>query len=290
MIRSMTGYGKAEKQLNGRKVVVEIKSLNSKQFDLNLKIPNELRAYEHQLRRKVSEKSIRGKIEVYISIERVLENKHQVIDQYTASAYIKHLSELSEQLEISLPEDVFSLLLRLPDIFVSQEAELKPDETETLLSILELALEEFDAFRLKEGTALMLDIESRINNIMKILKQIEPFESERQTSIKQRITKNLQENFQFENLDTNRFEQELIYYLERLDITEEKVRLAQHCNYFLETIIEEQSGRKLSFITQEIGREINTIGSKANDADIQRLVVNMKDELEKIKEQLFNII
>jgi uncharacterized protein (TIGR00255 family) len=290
MIRSMTGYGKAEQLLNGRKIIIEIKSLNSKQLDLSLKIPAELRALEYNLRQTLTNKILRGKAEAYISIERATVDSNQLIDPEVASLYLHHLTELSKQLNIPLPEDIFSLLLKLPGIMTSTEAELKPDDTEKVIKTLHKAIEAFDAFRLQEGKALMLDIENRINTISELLVLIEPHEKIRLDTVRQRMLKSLQELSQYENLDSNRFEQELIYYLERLDITEEKVRLAQHCHYFLETIKEDQPGRKLAFITQEIGREINTIGSKANDANIQRLVVMMKDELEKVKEQLFNII
>jgi uncharacterized protein (TIGR00255 family) len=290
MIRSMTGYGKAEQLLNGRKVIIEIKSLNSKQLDLSLRIPAELRALEHSLRQTISNKIIRGKAEVYISIEKASVDSNQLIDPDIAKLHLKHLTELSQQLNTPLPEDVFSLLLKIPGIMTSYEAELMPGDTEVVIKTLHTAIEAFDAFRLQEGKALMHDIENRIRSISQLLEKIEPFEKDRLNTVRQRITKSLQELTQYENIDANRFEQELIYYLERLDITEEKVRLAQHCHYFSETLSDDQPGRKLSFITQEIGREINTIGSKANDASIQRLVVMMKDELEKIKEQLFNII
>lgn len=290
MIRSMTGFGKAEKILTDKKIHIEIRSLNSKQFDLNLKIPSELRPIENQIRQQSSNIAIRGKTEVLIAIQGQAEKAVQQIDLAAAKAYSVQLQKLADELNVPLPDDIYSLLLKMPGIFSSDENELSEQLYATILETLAEALQNFDQYRIQEGSALKEDMVLHVEQITKSLAQIEPLEKTRKETVIQRISKGLQEVFGKDAVDPNRFEQEMIYYLERLDITEEKVRLSAHCRYFMETIGEEQAGRKLSFITQEMGREINTIGSKANDASIQRLVVKMKDELEKIKEQLFNIL
>lgn len=290
MIRSMTGFGKAEKTLTDKKIHIEVRSLNSKQFDLNLKIPAELRPIENQIRQQSSSIAIRGKTEVLIAIQGQAEKAVQQIDIGAAKAYSVQLQKLANELDVPLPEDIYSLLLKMPGIFTSNENELSGELYAIILETLAEALQNFDQYRIQEGSALMADMVQRLQQITNSLAQIEPLEETRKEALIQRISKGLQELSGKDAVDPNRFEQEMIYYLERLDITEEKVRLSAHCRYFMETIGDEQAGRKLSFITQEMGREINTIGSKANDASIQRLVVNMKDELEKIKEQLFNIL
>ncbi len=290
MIRSMTGFGKAEKILTDKKIHIEVRSLNSKQFDLNLKIPPELRPIENQLRQQSSNIAIRGKTEVLIAIQGQAEKAVQKIDLSAAKAYSLQLKKLADELNVPLPDDIYSLLLKMPGIFSSDENELSEQLYTTIIETLAEALQNFDQYRIQEGSALKEDMVLHLEQITNSLAQIEPLEKTRKETVIQRISKGLQEVSGKDAVDPNRFEQEMIYYLERLDITEEKVRLSAHCRYFMETIGEEQAGRKLSFITQEMGREINTIGSKANDASIQRLVVKMKDELEKIKEQLFNIL
>ncbi len=290
MIRSMTGFGKAEKILTDKKIHIEVRSLNSKQFDLNLKIPPELRPIENQLRQQSSNIAIRGKTEVLIAIQGQAEKAVQKIDLSAAKAYSLQLKKLADELNVPLPDDIYSLLLKMPGIFSSDENELSEQLYTTIIETLAEALQNFDQYRIQEGSALKEDMVLHLEQITNSLAQIEPLEKTRKETVIQRISKGLQEVSGKDAVDPNRFEQEMIYYLERLDITEEKVRLSAHCRYFMETIGEDQAGRKLSFITQEMGREINTIGSKANDASIQRLVVKMKDELEKIKEQLFNIL
>ena len=286
----MTGYGKAEQIYLTKKIVVEIKTLNSKQLDLSVKLPQEIKSQELYYRNEVSSILQRGKVDVTISITDTNVEQNTHIEKDVIASYLKQIKEISEEYNIPQSADLAMLLFKMPGIFVTPEQEY--DETflekvkETLLSAISMT----DDFRKKEGEILKNDLIKRKNLIEQYLAEVTPFESNRHENIKNKLIKNLTELTQTGKYDENRFEQELIFYLEKLDITEEKVRLAKHCSYFDETIDEEGAGKKLGFIAQEMGREINTLGSKANDADIQRLVVKMKDELEKIKEQLFNIL
>ncbi len=286
----MTGYGKAEQIYLTKRIVVEIKTLNSKQLDLSIKLPQEIRPQELDYRNIVSSTLQRGKVDVVISITDTNVEQNTHIEKEVVASYLKQVKEISEEYNIPQSSDLAMLLFKMPGIFVTPEQEY--DETflekvkETLLSAISMT----DDFRTKEGEILKNDLIKRKNLIEQYLAEVTPFESNRHENIKNKLIKNLTELTQTGKYDENRFEQELIYYLEKLDITEEKVRLTKHCSYFDETIDEEGAGKKLGFIAQEMGREINTLGSKANDADIQRLVVKMKDELEKIKEQLFNIL
>lgn len=292
MIRSMTGYGKQQQQVGSGKITVEIKSLNSKQLDLNLRLPADLKQLEFDLRNRISESVRRGKVDFYVTIEDSDLKKVGRIDREVAAAAFEQLNEMVYALRIQLPQDMASLLLKFPGVIANGDGDVMLPEslskalTSTALSVLN----EFDAFRMQEGQALKLDILSHINLIISLLDEVTPFENQRTELLKNRLMKNVSEVSDHLKFDPNRFEQELIYYLEKLDISEEKVRLRQHCNYFMEAIDEDYAGKKLGFIVQEIGREINTLGSKANDAQIQRIVVQMKDELEKIKEQLFNVL
>ena len=292
MIRSMTGYGKQQQQVGSGKITVEIKSLNSKQLDLNLRLPADLKQLEFDLRNRISESVRRGKVDFYVTIEDSDLKKVGRIDREVAAAAFEQLNEMAYALRIQLPQDMTSLLLKFPGVIANGDGDVMLPEslskalTSTALSVLN----EFDAFRMQEGQALKLDILSHINLIISLLDEVTPFENQRTELLKNRLMKNVSEVSDHLKFDPNRFEQELIYYLEKLDISEEKVRLRQHCNYFMEAIDEDYAGKKLGFIVQEIGREINTLGSKANDAQIQRIVVQMKDELEKIKEQLFNVL
>ena len=286
----MTGYGKAEQIYLTKRIVVEIKTLNSKQLDLSIKLPQEIRPQELDYRNIVSSTLQRGKVDVVISITDTNVEQNTHIEKEVVASYLKQVKEISEEYNIPQSSDLAMLLFKMPGIFVTPEQEY--DETflekvkETLLSAISMT----DDFRTKEGEILKNDLIKRKNLIEQYLAEVTPFESNRHENIKNKLIKNLTELTQTGKYDENRFEQELIYYLEKLDITEEKVRLTKHCSYFDETINEEGAGKKLGFIAQEMGREINTLGSKANNADIQRIVVNMKDELEKIKEQLFNIL
>ena len=286
----MTGYGIAEQTYNTKKITVEIKTLNSKQLDLQVKLPNELRFAELDFRNKVGAKLQRGKIDVVISITDTDLSQSYHIDQDIVKAYKDQIEAISHNLGIAPANDMATVLFRMPGIFnVPVESYddafvAKVDET------LDQALDIVDGFRVQEGNTLKKDLLHRVDLILGLLGEVEPYEKSRHEVIKQRITKNLGELTTSGQYDENRFEQELIYYLEKLDITEEKVRLRQHCNYFNESCDEDQAGKKLGFISQEMGREINTLGSKANEVNIQKLVVKMKDELEKIKEQVCNIL
>ena len=285
----MTGYGKAEQLYNTNNICVEIKTLNSKQLDLSLKLPQELKASEFDYRNEISARLQRGKVDATITVTNtdVAQNTH--IEKEVVASYFEQINSISKEYNIPEAKDVASIVFRMPGIFVAPTQDYDDEFLAKIMETLVQALEMTDDFRAKEGIVLKKDLVKRVELILGYLAEVEPFEKNRHEIIKGRLQKNLQE-LTSGGYDENRFEQELIFYLEKLDITEEKVRLRKHCDYFMETIDEEGAGKKLGFIAQEMGREINTLGSKANDADIQRLVVKMKDELEKIKEQLFNIL
>ena len=290
MIKSMTGYGKAEQIYSTKRIVVEIKTLNSKQLDLSIKLPQEIRPQELDYRNIVSSTLQRGKVDVVISITDTNVEQNTHIEKEVVASYLNQIKEISEEYNIPQSSDLAMLLFKMPGIFVTPEQEYDDSFLEKVKETLLSAIAMTDEFRTKEGEILKNDLIKRKDLIMQYLDEVAPFEDNRHENIKNKLIKNLTELTTKGQYDENRFEQELIYYLEKLDITEEKVRLGKHCSYFDETIDEEGAGKKLGFIAQEMGREINTLGSKANDADIQRLVVKMKDELEKIKEQLFNIL
>ena len=286
----MTGYGKAEQIYLTKRIVVEVKTLNSKQLDLSLKMPQELRPQELDYRNEIANILQRGKIDVSISVTDTNVEQNTHIEKEVIASYLKQIKEISEEYNIPASADLAMLLFKMPGIFVTPEQEYDETFIEKVKETLLEALRMTDDFRRQEGEILKIDLLKRKNLILEYLGEVIPFENNRHENIKNKLIKNLTELTQSGKYDENRFEQELIFYLEKLDITEEKVRLEKHCSYFDETIDEEGAGKKLGFISQEMGREINTLGSKANDADIQRLVVKMKDELEKIKEQLFNIL
>ena len=290
MIRSMTGYGIAENTHLSKKITVEIKTLNSKQLDLILKLPNELRFAELELRNRIGAKLLRGKIDAVISITDTALDQANLINEDVVAAYLHQIEAISEKHGIPASPDLAGLVFRMPGIFNVQEQSYDEAFLAQIQATLDQAVEMVDAFRIQEGQTLKKDLLHRVDLILDLLGQVEPLEKGRHETIKQRLLKNLSELVAKGQFEENRFEAELIYYLEKLDITEEKVRLRQHCNYFVESCDEDQAGKKLGFISQEMGREINTLGSKANEANIQRIVVMMKDELEKIKEQLCNIL
>ena len=291
MIKSMTGYGKAECELKDRKVVIEIKSLNSKNFDLYTKIPGIYREKELEIRNIISKKLLRGKVEFVLYYEITDENKATTINSGVVKNYIHQLRTIADDLKLETSEQLLQMAIRLPDTLNVEREEIEEKEWTVITQAIEEALDKLDEFRSQEGRYLKDDIEQRIKIIVEKKNEITPFEVDRTEKIKEKLKDSLNKTFDEKDYDKNRFEQELIYYLEKLDITEEKVRLTNHCNYFIEMLNEpESNGKKLGFISQEIGREINTIGSKANDSDIQKLVVLMKDELEKIKEQMLNIL
>ena len=286
----MTGYGKAEQIYLTKKIVVEVKTLNSKQLDLIVKLPHEIRSQELDYRNMVATTLQRGKVDVMISITDTNVEQNTHIEKEVIASYLKQVKEISEEYNIPQSSDLAMLLFKMPGIFVTPEQQYDEIFFEKVKETLQSALDMTDSFRRQEGEVLKKDLLKRKELIMQYLDEVTPFEVNRHENIKNKLMKNLTELTQSGKYDENRLEQELIFYLEKLDITEEKVRLAKHCSYYEETIDEEGAGNKLGFIAQEMGREINTLGSKANDADIQRLVVKMKDELEKIKEQLFNIL
>jgi uncharacterized protein (TIGR00255 family) len=290
MIKSMTGFGKATKTIGNKTFAVEVRSVNSKQLDLNLRMSSLYREKEIELRNFVAEKLVRGKVDLSLSFESSGEEKTVQINQELAKIYFNDLLQLAKEVGRE-NEPLIPSLLRLPDIMKSEKTELDENEWKEILALIDDAIVQFNHFRNAEGKTLENDFTTRVNTILSLLKAVEPFEQERISTVKERIQKNLTEIAAKENIDQNRFEQELIYYLEKFDVTEEKLRLKTHCDYFLNTIKDEQDqGRKLNFISQEMGREINTLGSKANHSEIQKLVVQMKDELEKIKEQLLNVL
>ena len=289
MIKSMTGFGKASQELSDKTINIEIRSLNSKSADISLRLSSGLRNYELELRNEISKQLERGKIDLSIFIESKKAEMPVEINIDLAKAYHKQLKNLA--LELNEPiADVLQQVLKFPDVLKNERKETDENEWKLIKHCLNSALEELNNFRDIEGLSLKKDFEIRISKINTCLEEIKTLDLIRINAIKNRIRNNIEEVIGKSNLDENRFEQELIYYIEKLDINEEKVRLKTHLDYFIETCNEKSAGRKLNFISQEIGREINTIGSKANDAQIQKLVVLMKDELEKIKEQANNVL
>jgi len=293
MIRSMTGYGKAVKELPGSRIRVEVKSLNSKGLDLNMKVPSWFRERELEIRKILSSLQ-RGKIDLFISMEDIVGPPGYMLNKSLAKQYHELLRELQQEFGEESSEGLLPLVMRMPDLLQSRTEEMDQRQWEMIHNALDEALEELEQFRVAEGTILKTDLEHRIMSILSLLDTIDPFEAERKETVRKTLQKSL-ESFAAGNgdarPDANRFEEELVYYLEKMDFTEEKVRLRKHCDFFLEILTEEESqGKKLGFICQEIGREINTLGSKAYHAGIQKIVVGMKDELEKIKEQLLNIL
>lgn len=290
MLQSMTGYGKAEVNLADKKVTIEIKSLNSKNIDTNVKIPVFYREKEMQIRKLLQEELKRGKIDFNIFYELNEGVTPSSINEGVVKAYYNQISALKEYINLD-SADVLSAILRLPDSVRTDKLEADESEWKEVEEKILSALSELKKFRTQEGESMKNDLASRVKSILKLLKSIEPFEKERILKIRERITKSLEELSISETKDSNRFEQEMIYYLEKLDISEEKTRLENHCKYFTETLEDgNDTGKKLSFISQEMGREINTLGSKASDSNIQHIVVKMKDDLEKIKEQVLNIL
>jgi uncharacterized protein (TIGR00255 family) len=290
MIKSMTGFGKSECELPNKKITIEIKSLNSKQLDINSRLPSTYKAKDIEIRKLISTKLTRGKVEFNLYCEQLGEESNAIINKDIVKNYHQQLQSIYNDLDIEMSERAIETIMRLPDTIKINHEELDEEEWKHIIENIKVAILNLDEFRIQEGKALEKDILSQINSIISLKNKITPFEKERIERIKLKITdalKDIQNNVQN---DPNRFEQELIFYIEKLDINEEKVRLENHCSYFLETLTEDNSGKKLGFIAQEIGREINTIGSKANHTEIQKLVIRMKDSLEKIKEQMLNVL
>lgn len=291
MIKSMTGYGKSIAEVQGKKVTIEIKSLNSKQLDLNLRLPWLYKEKESDIRNILNQQLDRGKIDLTINFDVLDSDVVPVINKTIVKNYFRQLKEISGELGINSDDQLLSTIMRLPDALKTEKPELSNEEWLTIREKINQSVSQLDTYRIEEGKSIEADLIRCIGKILKNLVEIETFEGERIVKIREKLTSALEENVGRENIDSNRFEQELIFYLEKIDINEEKVRLKKHCEYFLEKVASiPPNGKILSFIAQEIGREINTIGSKANDASIQKLVVMMKDELEKIKEQTLNVL
>ncbi len=290
MIKSMTGFGRAVCRYKDKNITVEIKSLNSKQLDFNTRIPYIYKEKEIDMRSVIGGRLERGRIDLFISVEKSDDSCNYSFNKALAKKYYKDLQSFSSEIKHKHNTDFLSLAVRMPEVFSSKNEEISKGEWENIISALDKAINQLDNYRIQEGKSLEKDITKRIQLILKLLQSIDKYESKRIEDVRTRLKNKLNELSNDINTDKNRFEQEIIYYLEKLDITEEKTRLKQHCDYFIQTMKETSGGKKLGFIAQEIGREINTISSKANDADIQKIAVQMKDELEKIKEQLLNIL
>ena len=291
MLKSMTGFGRAEQTVNDKTFLVEIKALNGKQLEMNLKIPPLLKSYEFDVRNMLQESLIRGTIDCLITIKQNNSGKPVIINTDLIKAYYKQIDTLANELSIDT-NSVLSALLRLPEVVTPSNEILNEDDWKELKKVLEAALKELNYHRTQEGKSIEKELFIRMKNISGQEEEILKLEPQRKQRMKNELVKLLEENVGKENYDPNRLEQELIYYIEKIDITEEQVRLKNHCEYF-KTILDEKDeakGKKLSFVLQEVGREINTTGSKAYDADIQKCVVLMKDELEKSKEQILNVL
>ena len=284
----MTGFGKGEATVDDKKIRVELRSLNSKQLDLSIKLPGKYRAAEAEMRSIITRELQRGKVDCFVSFETATAETPAHINREAFKAYADELRAVCEANNVAT-DSLLSAVLRMPDVVTSEEREVSEAELAAIIEATKAACAELNNFRVQEGAILISDLLGRIDLIEKYRHEVEQFEGARVVTIKNRIRENI-EKLQLE-VDNNRLEQEMIFYIEKLDITEEKVRLDNHCNYFREVVAEEEApGRKLGFIAQELGREINTMGSKSNEANMQRLVVKMKDELEKIKEQVLNIL
>lgn len=291
MLQSMTGYGKATAEINNKKIVVEIKSLNSKQLDLSTRISNIYREKELEIRNLISLKMERGKIDFSLYIDNSGKEATAKINRNVIGSYIEQIKEISAENEIEAPSEWFSVLMRMPDVLKVEAEELDENEWKEIEKVMDEAVSQAIEFRNKEGQELENIFTEKIKRIDNLLTQVEPFENERVEKIKNRLEENLVALSEKLDYDKNRLEQELIFYVEKLDINEEKSRLKNHLDYFLETMSREKSaGKKLGFIAQEIGREINTLGSKSNHSEMQKIVVMMKDELEQIKEQILNTL
>lgn len=286
-IKSMTGYGKGVAEYGNKRITVEIRSLNGKQMDCSLKMPSIYRDKEFEMRGRLSKELVRGKVDAFVNTELLDEKRILPVNKEVFQDYYEQLSEINP--EMNQNADFIRAILQLPGALQTERKDVEPGEWKALDTAFEAALKGIDEFRMQEGNVIITDILKRIEIIRSLKNSLEPFENERVEIIRKRIRENMEKIVT--DYDNNRFEQEMIYYLEKLDVTEEKVRLENHLNYFIEICrTEDNVGRKLGFVAQEIGREINTLGSKSNNSDMQKIVVNMKDELEKIKEQSLNVL
>lgn len=287
----MTGFGQETGSIKGKKIIIEVRTLNSKTLDANLRLSAKFRDLEPEIRTMLGSKIDRGKVDLYMTLENETDFSDYKVNRDLAKHYLNELQLLGSEVGLPITADLLSTVLRLPDVVTQSASEMSEEDKQLIMRMFETALEKVDAFRIFEGAVLEKDFRQRINAILELLKETKPFEGKRIEDIRQRLRSDLAQIEQRIQIDNNRFEQEIIYYLEKIDFTEEKLRLEKHCNDFLRTISDDVSqGRKLGFIAQEIGREINTLGSKAYNADIQKIVVEMKNELEKVKEQLLNIL
>ena len=290
MVKSMTGFGKGEAALQNKKITVEIRSLNSKQLDLGLRLPAVYRQSEYEIRNIIARTIQRGKVDVFVTVESQDVETPARINKEVFREYLRQMTDTLAFAGIDADYDaIVPVIMRLPEVVSTETESISDEEHAALIAATEAAAARLDAFRMQEGAILIADLLGRVDRIESYKEEVVPFEKARTETVRARLLENL-EKLQID-VDRNRLEQEMIFYLEKLDITEEKVRLANHCRYFREVAAgEEGAGRKLGFIAQEMGREINTMGSKANESNIQILVVKMKDELEKIKEQVLNIL
>lgn len=291
MLYSMTGFGREEAAIANYQIVAEVKSLNGKQSDINTRIAPVLRPYEHEIRSLINTRLGRGTIDITISVKQDGVSKPMSINTNLAQSYYKGMQEIATQL--GLPqENILATLMSMPEIVAPDQESLQEDDWNAMKDVIVAAVENLRAHRKAEGISLQQDLENCIVNIEKGLQEILPFEPLRIDRLRSKINTSMEEWVAAANIDKNRLEQELIYYIEKIDFSEEKIRLTQHCNYFREILHneEEVKGKKLGFVLQEVGREINTLGSKANDADIQKIIVGMKDQLEKAKEQILNVL
>lgn len=286
----MTGFGKAEVKLKQLYLNIEIRSLNSKFLDLNIKTPSIFKEMDLSIRSIIKDEVKRGKVELTLHYEKTSEEQNISFNKEQVLNYYNQIKTLKTELNDNIESDILAEVLKLPDIIQHYKEELKESDQKIILKGILEACEELNKFRYKEGESLGKIISNYVKNIQSQIKEIEKFEKERLPEIKTKLNKAIDELQLKDKIDNKRLEQEIIYYSEKIDITEEKVRLNEHCNYFLKTLNEQQGGKKLGFISQEMGREINTLGSKAHNLSIQKIVVNMKDELEKIKEQVLNIL
>ena len=291
MLLSMTGYGRSSKNFEKRTITVELRAVNSKTTDLRLRTPLDFKDKEILLRKLITDKGERGKIDVLISIESTVDKENSGINQALFRRYYREIQKLNEELG-NTGGNYTEAVLRIPNVVTGDTDGIEEEEWDEIVQVINEAFEQFNAFRLAEGTVHELDLRERTNAILVNLLTVSPFEEDRIAKMKQRLRQNLEEFWGRDNVDENRYEQEVLFYVDKMDITEEKIRLEQHCKYFIEQLDNEvtSKGRQLNFITQEMGREINTLGAKAYHSEIQHLVVGMKDELEKIKEQIANVL
>ena len=290
MIQSMTGFGKSEVTIDELQINVEVKSLNSKFLDLSLKLPSAFKNLDLSIRSFVKEYLKRGKIEVMIHYEKKEASKKIIINKDQLINYYNQLSEVSNELKLKIDSDLIGYALKLPEVIQHKKDTVEEDSNGEILNAVKEACKDLNSFRKKEGNALNKELVKYVNSILESLKEINQYEKERLPKVRDKLKKAIDELNLKSQVDEKRLEQELIFYSEKLDLTEEKVRLKEHCNHFIDSTKELNSGKKLGFISQEMGREINTLGSKANNISIQKIVVGMKDELEKIKEQVLNVL